>query len=63
MVAELRLSDPLPDLAFGGVLELGISRSESAIGGVLELGVSRSELYIFESSRMRPAPPSIGTGA
>ena len=37
MVAELRLTYPLPELAVGSVLEL-------------ELGVSRSESYIFESS-------------
>ena len=41
MVAELRLTDPLPELAVGGVLEL-------------ELGASRSESYFFESSRPCP---------
>ena len=39
MVAELQLTDPLLELAVGGVLELGVSRSES---------------YIFESSRPVP---------
>ena len=47
MVAELRLTDPLPELAIGGVLEL-------------ELGVSRSESYISESSR--PVPIEDGAG-
>ena len=36
-IAELRLTDPLPQLAVGGVLEV-------------ELGVPRSESYISESS-------------
>ena len=31
MVAELQLTDPLLELAAGGVLELGVSRSESHI--------------------------------
>ena len=31
MVAELHLTDPLPELAVGSVLELGVSRSESYI--------------------------------
>ena len=35
MVAELQLTDPLPELTVGSVLERGVSRSES---------------YIFESS-------------
>ena len=47
MVAELRLTDPLPDLAVDDVLEL-------------KLGVSRSELYTFESS---PSPGPIEDGA
>ena len=37
LVAELQLTDPLPELAVGDILEV-------------ELGVSRSESYIFESS-------------
>ena len=36
MVAELRLTDPLLELAVGGILEPGVSRSES---------------FFFESSR------------
>ena len=35
MVAELRPTDPLPELTIGGILELGVSRSVS---------------YVFESS-------------
>ena len=33
MVSEFRLTDPLPDLAIGGVidLQLGVSRSESHV--------------------------------
>ena len=47
MVAELRLTGPLSELAVDGVLEV-------------ELGVSRSESYIFESSR---PPVPIESGA
>ena len=43
MVAELRLTDPLPELAVGGVLEL-------------ELGASRSESYFFEKFTPLPVP-------
>ena len=47
MVAESRLSDPLPELSVGGVLEL-------------DLGVSRSKSSVFETSR--PVPIEGGAG-